>query len=380
MPPKKIKEEELMKKALFIMLALVVIAGFVYADGITFGAWGRAIFVPAMNKGADTMAMNMVSWGPGGNRISFTISGTSANVGVQADVLVDNNAVSCGDQQKIWIKPISMLTIQAGRIYDDTLRGSASYGAWNWLRFGGMNGDGQIYARVGEYGETAFEVSVAPADGLYIYAGLGGNGINLLASSAKSITTFQAGQYGAGYTIPGIGVIRAQWIGIKATGDEVSGEINGAFKLTAVSGLTADIGVYYPIDNKVRAYMAKIPVYVQYSMDPVTINASGTVYLPKKDDMLSFEAGLGANATVDKTNNIGVEADVRFQSTYYANLTNGAFGVLLDVTKGFSNGMCGIGVEITTGSFATNWGTENLPSSGPDALAWAIPIRLEYWF
>lgn len=367
-----------MKKALFIMLALVVIASFAYADGITFGAWGRAIFVAAMNKGSDTMTMNMVSWGPGGNRIGFTISGTSANVGVQADFNVDKGTVNCGDQQKIWAKPISMLTIQAGRIYDDTLRGSASYGAWNWLRFGGMNGDGQIYARVGEYGETAFEVSVAPIDGLYIYAGLGGNGIDLLASSAKTITTFQAGQYGAGYTIPGIGVIRAQWIGLKVPAlDEVTGEINAAFKLTAVSGLTVDLGGYIPIDNKVRTYTAKIPVYVQYSMDPVTINASGTVILPKTGDM-KFEAGAGVDFTVDKTNNLSVGADVRYQDKNYSSLPNGAIGVLVDISKGFSNGMCGIGVEITTGEFATNWGTEMLPRSAADALAWAIPIRLEY--
>lgn len=398
-----------MKKALFIMLTLVVIAGVAFADGVTIGAWGRGLFWVG-SGGVDPMTHVQASWGPGGARIGFTVAGNSANVGFQADILVDNGSVACGDVQKIWIKPVDMVKLQMGRVYDDTLRGSTSYGIFNWIRIGGMTGDGAVFARIGETVLTAnggnpgvgFELAITPTEGAYIFAGLGntfldtatGNKYNLLTTNGPALTTYAAlkmadvlkyGQYGAGYTIAGIGLIRIQYVGESMLIDlgtllsKTPAIVQAAFKLTAVQNLTVDVGGWIPLDSDVIPMTAGIDLFATYSMGALTVNAKGNLLIPKVGDM-GMELGIGGSYTVDATNNIGVEADVNYQDKNWSGAPNGVFALLLGLTKGFSNGVVGIGFECTTGSFATNWGTELLPKSAPDALAWLIPIRMEYWF
>jgi hypothetical protein len=380
-----------MKKALFVMLALVVIASFAFADGVTIGAWGRGIFMAVGSGGVDPMTHNFSSWGPEGGRIGFTVSGSSANTGFQADIRVEQGAINCGDVQKIWVKPISMLTIQFGRIYDDTVRGSASFGAFNWLRLGNMVGDGIVFSRIGENPMTAnggepgvnFEISVAPVDGLFIFAAVGGNGIDLVGNTTayKAADVFKNGQYGAGYTIPGIGMIRAQIVGhAEGVLANAYNLIQAAFKLTAVSGLTVDLGGFIPTDSTISDVVAGGALYANYGMGPLSLNAEANITLTKAASLMKLEGSVAASYTVDTTNNIGVEAAVNYQNKDFSGLANGAVGFLLDVTKGFSNGVIGIGFQGTTGNFATNWGTELLPKSAVDAFVWCIPIRVEYWF
>jgi hypothetical protein len=388
-----------MKKVVLIMATLVAIAGLVYADaGITLGAWGRGIYLPiASGGGSDLYTKDLSSWGPQGGRIGFTISGNSQNVGFQADMRVEQGAANLGDQQKIWVKPIDMIKVQFGKVYDDTVRGSGSFGAFNWLRYGGMVGDGLVFARVGETPVTAnggeagvnFELSIAPMDGLYIYAAVGGNGTDLTSQTGvyKAPDIFKNGQYGAGYTIAGIGMIRAQVCGYTpGVADNAFNIIQGAFKLTAVQGLSADIGGYYCLDQDKATTAGKVPTGLalagSYGMGALSLNLEVNLGIPKTGDM-KLEGGIGAGYTIDQTNGIGVEGAVNYQNKAYSGLDNGAIGILVGVTKGFGNGVCGIGFECTTGSFATNWGTELVPgdaSTKADALKWCVPVRVEYWF
>jgi len=206
-----------MKKAVLLVAALVVCSSFAFAD-VSVGAWGRGFFIPAIG-GDEIYSINQATWWSSPPRIGMTISGKSDNVGFQVDFnadgifqpgsadFVDDNGdtvtvdyparLTPGDQQKIWVKLFDMLTIQIGRIYDDTLRGNANLPLWDWVRVIDMNGEDLIFSRIGINGTAATEISLAPVEGLYIYAALYGlnNGYVLMEDVVKT------GQYGAGYTI-----------------------------------------------------------------------------------------------------------------------------------------------------------------------------------
>ncbi|MBN2810538.1 MAG: hypothetical protein JXP39_01440, partial [Spirochaetales bacterium] len=132
-----------MKKALAILTALAVVGGAAFAE-ISVGGWGRAVFVPLANSGAedvDSTSHLGTSWTDGGPRIGFTVAGNSDNVGFQIDMNADPvfngspvEAVAFGDQAKIWVKPVDMLTVTVGRFKEDTLRGNGTFGVFDWYR------------------------------------------------------------------------------------------------------------------------------------------------------------------------------------------------------------------------------------------------------
>jgi hypothetical protein len=380
-----------MKKALLIMTALVMIASFAFAQdaaAVKIGAWGRTIFAPAVGGGNTIVSVLGTSWSNATPRIGWTIAGSSTNAGFQVDMNADGvfnpgtlggKAFTPGDQQKVWIKPISMVTIQAGNIFDDTLRGSVSFGSYNWIRLT-WTGDDVVFQRVIAQ-NGGIEVNAAPVDGLYIYGAVG----NILAGMTDAGNMLAMGQYGAGYTIPNIGVARAQYIGVSTT----LGTINAAFKLTAVPNLTIDLGGFIPtkstgIDG--AGYLAKIALFASYAgVEKLTINAFGTVDLPQSDltnGKMKMEIGAGADYSLD--GGITLSADVRYVnpqgvSGYATTLDKSLIGFMLAATMGFSNGSIGIGFEGTTQAFAPDYLVGQAKSTA-DALVWAIPIKLEYWF
>lgn len=365
-----------MKKAVLIIAVLLLVGSFVFAQdaGVKIGAWGRGLFVPVIG-GDNLNSIDAVSWGAA-PRVGFTVSGSSANVGFQADITADKGKIDLGDQQKVWVKPISMLTLQVGRIFDDTLRGSIGFGAWNWLRYAGETGDGIIFGRVGETsGQKNFEVSVAPIEGLYVFAGLGGIlGTQILASDMMA-----GGQYGAGYTIAGIGTIRAQYDG--ASKD--LGAVQAAFKLTAVDKLTVDVGGKYflaltdagkAILNIDTAPNAQMALGVSYGLDTLSVNAMANVSLIKTGDP-SLEFGAGASYGLG--DGLSVEGDVRYLNKVASGFNSGAVGAMIGLAKSFSNGTIGLGVEITTGDFVVATKATDPTNS---KISYAIPVKLEYSF
>jgi len=323
-----------MKKAVLILAALCVVSSFAFAE-ISIGAWGRGFFVPAISNGTDIMTINQATWWSSPPRIGFTISGKSDNVGVQLDFNADSifqpgatgdRRLTDGDNQKIWVKLFNMLTIQIGKFFDDTLRGNAVFGAWNWIRFQGMNGEDTVFARVGldnssaggGYATANLELSLAPVEGLYIFAALRGNQ-DLLGYTPLNAGVYQKladvlayGQYGAGYTIAGIGTIRLQYMGIvnDVASSSSASVIQAAFKLTAVPGLTVDIGGTIPMVSGafVSTYDAIVALFASYALDALTINFEGSVQLNKSPVDMAFEIGAGVDYNVG--GGIGVTADV----------------------------------------------------------------------
>jgi len=297
-----------MKKVL-VALVLILVASTVSAAEVSVGAWGRGFFVPYYSDGAsDAKMLDAVSWGTA-PRVGMTIAGNSDNVGFQVDFNGDNGSINPGDQQKIWVKPMDMLTVSIGRAYDDTLRGNGTFGSFDWLRIS-WTGEDFTFARVsthdsgvGNGGQGAI-FALDPMKELHLVVAaksLNGNwGANGDAAQLTAADAAKNMQVGGGYTINGIGMIRGQYIGrfqpkvdeivavdddpatadVDETVEGVDGvaesdnsAVNVAFKLTAVQNLYADLGFWYATKKDDAGYAMKVPVYVNYTMGALGVHA-----------------------------------------------------------------------------------------------------------
>jgi hypothetical protein len=395
-----------MKKALALLMIFALVASVAFAE-VSIGAWGRGIFLPVNHNGDDSITDTAPSWGGWAgdeSRIGFTIAGNSDNVGFVIDGNVDGGAFSMGDNQYIWVKPVDMLTLRMGNLYDDTLRGNAAFGSFNWYRPLG-NGDGEdiTFSRVGmNRSREGFEVALAPMDALYVALYF----YNLDKNLTENL--FSNMQFAVGYTIDGIGQIKGQilttakmedptyalpanpddytygWVdhdgdpstesvwGPEAVAtssgkvDETGAKIELAFNLTMVENLFVEIGFGMETNNKVDTSEAKdINLYAKYNMDALTIHflSMNSVYKDAADDSkISYKVALGAD--YDIGDGIGVAADFTFGDNTEDN-TDPVVTGFAGVTKGFSNGKIGAGVQVLNDGEDTHFG---------------IPVVMEYWF
>lgn len=384
-----------MKKALAILMILALVGSAAFAE-ITFGAWGRGLFVPVMNSGAsdeDSTATNKASWG-GAPRIGFTISGGSDNVGFVAEIKADGAGIAANDQQFIWVKPVSMLKLSLGRVQDDTLRGNAAYGSFNWDRaYGDGTGEDLTFRRLSTgVGNSALYdnkqgliAAITPTDALFIGVAfrdvtgddyptqdVDGDGTDDI-SVTRTADLFSKIQVAVGYTIADVGQIRAQIIRNVAAYDiEEKPDANNdtyevAFKYTGMENLYLDAG-YRMWSNSDYTEKKQISVYANYKADKATIHASTQIDLNGKMDTYdgSGDMGIYAGAGVDYSldGGIGVAADIRFTNGIKAASDDAVTTFFAGVTKGFSNGLIGAGVEVKS---ATDTG-------------YSVPVRFEYWF
>jgi len=378
-----------MKKALAILMIFALVASVAVAE-VSIGAWGRGIFLPVNSGPVNTVTDTAPSWGGWGKdeaRIGFTLAGNSDNVGFQIDGNVDGGAFSMGDQQKIWVKPMDMVTLQLGRIYDDTLRGNAAYGSFNWYR-GLGNGDGEdvTFTRIGfQDSREGFEVAVAPMDNLY--AALYFYELDKDLVSAM----FAHMQFALGYTIDGVGQLKAQVYTAEGTRkvldaddiadgkiaevDDMQTTIEIAFNYTGVENLFVELGFKMPTNNDVPTKVTvqgdsadveeykKIALYAKYNMAPMTIHFSSINQMFKAVDtevLYKVIAGLD----YDLGDGVGVEADVSYTGVTIDDV-DGIVTFFTGVKKGFSNGVIGAGVQVLNDGSDTSFG---------------IPVRMEYWF
>ena len=402
-----------MKKALAIFMIFALVASVAFAE-ITFGAWGRTMFVPIANSGADNVEMGskiVPSWdwggpdgiGAGGGRIGATIAGNSDNVGFQIDFNGDGGSINGGDEQKVWVKPMDMLKISVGRVQVDALRGNAAFGSWNWYRAYGDDATGEDFTfsrmSTGIGGDATnnnrqgvvFEV--APMDALWV--GLALRDVNATwENGTKEWEQYFTGpnkpntanllakmQFAIGYTIDGIGQFKAQIIRnpyeFKANGDanKNNDTVEIAFNLTMVENLFVEAG--FRMFTESDANMAKtVSLYGKYNMDALTIHMSTQIDLNEKKGTLDGKGDMGlyvgAGVDYDLGDGLAVAGDVRFTNAVKADnfdwtkmeYSDSVITVFAGVTKGFSNGLIGAGVEIA--------------SSGD--TGYAIPVRFEYWF
>jgi len=391
-------------------MIFALVASVAFAE-VSIGAWGRGLFIPVKNSGAsseDSTAINQASWG-GAPRIGFTIAGNSDNAGFQIDANADGGKMSLGDQQKIWVKPMDMLTISIGNVFDDTLRGNAAFGSFNWSReYGTWTGEDVTFTRVstanafahddlpihyestegqsvdsvtpgrdiknGSYGQ-GFVVSVAPMDALYAVVAFTG-----ITEGTLSENLMKNMQIAAGYTIDGIGQIRAQYKAnfIPETelefvdddganpnvtiewDEETVGMVEVAFKLTMVENLMVDFGFRMWTNEDVQGETKTLSLYGNYKMDALTLHLLTIYDLNEDDDGYN----IGAGVDYDLGDGIGIAGDIRYSNDIKAGGDDALVTFFAGVTKGFSNGKIGAGLQIKSA----------------EDTGYAIPVLMEYWF
>jgi len=415
-----------MKKSLVLVL-IVLMAASAFGQ-ISLGGWGRGVLaigsLPDADNDASLGMIETKSWGGGGARVGYNITGSSDLVGFQIAIDYNNVAMDAGANANaayIWVKPMDMLKLTMGTYSNHKLRGNAEFGSWNWLRFNPGNtadqyglgpnnrwgndaaGEDTTFAR-NALRAGGFLVEVTPMEALYIFASplsgpdagsimtdsVNGGGSLQILGGVNLTEALLAGQYGFGYDIAGIGQLKAQFIGVDAEvdDDDVDGWINAAFKLTAVQGLMAEVGVFVPTADDANGPnvagsgntddVVQIAAYAKYTgMEGMTVHASATTWL---FDDLMWQAALGLDYRIN--DELMLNSDVRIYNEERNMETDAdgekqlGWGVSANVSKGLGSGKVGLGLEVTNVGFAQNAlnGDEN------GAVIFAIPVLLEYWF
>ena len=425
-----------MKKILAIT-AMAAFAAVSFAEGITFGAWLRALAAPVANDGDETITAAGNSWGWGARTARINVSATAPdgnagfNMGVYNDVTM---SLSAGDEANLWVKPLDIVKVSYGKYDNNTLRGDVCYGSWNWLRpTSSWIAEDEGLLMSGN-GGTGLMVEVTPMEELYIQAML-----PITTEQVKAGTTYKNLRGGFAYTVPGTVKIKGQYIG-KGAGKEDDEEVSeldyssltaigvledgtkvydptdvaaltpttstkaGAegnsnctleaeVDVLAVEGLFAGVGFQYNVikdgkDNSPDAVKTKIALGASYQVMPeLKVSASGAFFMYYGDKVdPRWQAGLGVD--YDLGDGLAVNADARYlaKSGYDGekadNSDHLAFSV--GVTKSVSsNGYIGVAFQGQTnsGNFANNVITGKANDDGEyKNFTWAIPVALSVWF
>jgi hypothetical protein len=286
-----------MKKIALVSAVLLLIGTAAFAE-ITWGGGGRTVLVPFGYRGenSDTDAPTATYFGAespysgDGPRISLSLTGKrdEGNMGFNFGFFIEHADGTFFPQiddkgANVWLKPfggaLQSLTGTFGMFNIDKLRykfagsGSSFHNYVMYIR-GDLTGEDDTFRRFQSSG-FGTHLSYEPVEALWLGVGLGSVGnTRSFAGEFKEdgfINALKNAQIGAGYTIKDIGLIRAQWIGFvtkdwtgentpewkntsldktfEGTGD--AGKFQAAFNLTAVPGVSVDLGLSVPmVDEK----------------------------------------------------------------------------------------------------------------------------------
>ncbi len=390
---------------------LAVFASASFADGITFGSWGRGLWIGAANEGESNIVTGFrQSWGGNSPRTALSVHGSSENMGFDLDIFANGKeGLEVGDNAKIWWKPVEQVFAQMGKVDYNPLRGDAAYGLWDFERIGAVNTGEEGWTFFGQGGNVV--LTVAPVEGLTIVGRttLSGYDETSYRRVQEQFGLF-SGAYVA-YAIPDVGTVK---VGVETDSnnrayefDKNTGFIKDpkhwvtagvAFDLTAVENLFVSVGAFIPTNDgwtdETTKNCYKANAYARYSMDPITVHVrAGSkigVYdvgeTTKKgklvDDAVGFLVGGAVDFKLDEfadalaNTKAFIEADyangVYLNGSSADNMDTLTFGVGL--VKGYSNGQVGIAFEGTT----NNKGVYTLDKA--DKFGWCVPIQFQYSF
>jgi len=393
-----------MKKVALSLLAFALVGAMAFgqdaaaaAPVVTIGDWGRQIFsignLTDKDAGvAGSYAGVGTSWAGTPRIVGLNITAHTAEVGFSITPSADNGTFGLTDQNKAWINPMPGLQIETGiSLETDTWRDTADFGSWDWIRFQGTSGDSWAFKRIGN-GNMATDINYNK-DGVGAWAlwdqgkTTGGQAVN--ATLATQL------QVGAAYTIPDVGQIKAQYLGNNVgdgggiigtqTKTSASGIINVAFDYKGMENLTESVGLYIPTASSDMGYVLQIADYTGYKMEKTKLNLMLGLSLPQTDNKgdsgMSIVGGLGADYDLGDAMTVG--GDIRYTdpialgggvASKADGLKNGMTGFMVDLTKGFSNGLIGVGFEYSTIAIGAT------PQKDNSTGHWAIPVRMEEWF
>ena len=345
-----------------------------FAEGITFGAWLRALAAPVANDGDETITAAGNSWGYGARTARINVSAVAPdgnagfNMGVYNDVTM---SLSAGDEANLWVKPLDIVKVSYGKYDNNTLRGDVCYGSWNWLRpTSSWIAEDEGLLMSGN-GSTGLMAEITPMEELYIQVLA-----PITTAQVKAGQTYKNLRAGFAYTVPGTVKIKGQYIGkgkasvdefftldgekiseadmaaaladaladpandadgdsavsaaeaeaaLEAAGYGISPKEDGNSNCTleaevdvlAVEGLTAGVGFQYNVikdgkDNSPDAVKTKIALGGSYQVMPeLKVSASGAFFLYYGDKVdPRWQAGLGVD--YDLGDGLALNADARY--------------------------------------------------------------------
>lgn len=352
---------------------------------IKINGWGRAIFVPAVEDDAgDTVSDIGTSWDDPA-RIGMTISGESdaGNFGFQADVNVDGgDNFGTHDQQKIWVKPYENLTLEVGpNVWYQALRQDTTFGSFNWMRNPHMDDEDNVFARA-EVSDGM--IAHYDTEDYHVFGAWG--------TDEESADMISGGQYGVGYDMPGIGLLRAQYIGEYVNRGGVDKDVVnlGASLDYLMDDFTLDVGTYIGVGDLANDSFDAYGQYTGY--DVWTFHGLVQTTMFNEDnygagnDETGFAVGFGADRPL-YDGKYSLSMDLRYYDEamvagngtkeYATDKKTDSVTAFAGVAKNFTNGKLGIGVQYSTTDFV-RYGNSN--NATDDEANWGIPIVAEYWF
>ncbi len=359
-----------MKKIVGTIAAIALAASSAFA-GVNVGmGFNRGFFVPFAYDGTDAKAGISTSWGAE-PRVGVSFSAASEQVGVVADVKFDGGNVAVNDNAYIWVKPVEWFKMNIGQSFDDTLRGNACFGSWDWLRPGNILGEDLIFTRVcqnplgGAYAPLQGAILMLdPIEGLHISVGLP-TGYGIAANWEDLVAKTQVQ---AGYTIADVAQIKAQWIGAgKNVDDEIEGQIEVAASVKAIEGMTLDVGAKF---RTIEDAPIDVAVFWGMPVAGLALNANALVSIPTADNA-DMSLAIGAGVGYDLGNGMGVGADVRYSQTF-DDVADPAIAFAAWFDKGIANGTLGVAVQ-----GATKTGIRDIAASD---FSFAVPVRVQCFF
>jgi hypothetical protein len=341
--------------------------------------------------GSDPVIDMGPNWGGNGGRVGFVVKGDADKVGFVFNVNGNctdgyyGSDMGVGDELKIWIKPIEMLKISAGRILIDTLRGKfgMASAAGDHLWVGGGDFEDRIFTR--NRFSSGLAAELTPMAGVTLNAGINCSEIEVpdpddpidstiwVPDTAENIA--KTVQIAAGYDIEGVGLIRAQYLGEDA--NAISSEyMQVAFALTMVEGLLVDLGLTIDVDDP-DVGDPDDPYLALGASYQISDAISAALYADVKfSDILPLFVGLTGSYSMG---DVSLNAELAFNMAKVelatdVDQTTTNIEIYPYAKMGLGNGYCSAGVKISMNSVAiTDLDTESV-------MMWSIPVVLEYWF
>ena len=196
---------------------MVAFAAVSFAEGITFGAWMRALAAPVANNGDETITAAGNSWGGAARVGGLNITGVAPDGNAGFNMAYRNNAdmsMTAGDEANLWVKPIDMVKVSYGKYDNNTLRSGLEFGSWNWMRPTAWIADDDGLLMSGN-GGTGLMAEITPMEGLYIQAL-----VPITDKNVKAGETYKNLRGGFAYTVPGLVKIKGQYIGKGAASED----------------------------------------------------------------------------------------------------------------------------------------------------------------
>ncbi len=409
-----------MKKIIGLIAAVALSAASAFAQ-VNVSSWNRVCFLPLNWNGNQIVSGEAENWAgtnpgvvAGTTRLFFT--GDTKNAGFRMEVYTTSSAggsaIALGDPNYVYVKPFDWMKVSLGQVNANMGLGHVTFGMFDHgYRVSSSTGDYCENIIFSEMTRCNFDVVLTPIPNLWIeYGG------KVVANKEAYHTFLNYAKLSAGYTIPGVGFARAQYIGLPDTtdkkGDTVKvGLIEAAFDLTCVPNLWLSAGVKVPTNFETlndgnwklsitQAGAGHIPlraaIGAQYNLNPFVFHALAIASFMNISDStdsdgirefkdVGFAGGLGVDFKIN--DRYTIITDFRYASAVYNRIlqssvsdavtTRGTAAGYVGLAQNLSNAIFDVGFQLAgngAGPFTTTVEDKKFD------LTWSVPVQITCWF